>query len=106
MKHLEVSLVEADGGGTPARLAVTQVLLAGYTGRDRAAVMAHIDELAALGVAPPERIPAIFVVQPELLSPDGRIDVANDQTSGEAELYLVSTSEELLVGVGSDHTDR
>src|SRR5437899_4671260 len=106
MTHLALSVVDLDGRATPTSFEVAQVLLAGYTGRDRSTVVAHIQELAALGVAPPERVPAIFVVAPELLSTESRIEVRTDHTSGEAEFYLVSSGDALLVGVGSDHTDR
>jgi hypothetical protein len=34
------------------------------------------------------------------------IDASSQQTSGEAEVVLLQTQDELLVGVGSDHTDR
>lgn len=106
MTKLDLRVVEADGRLTPTTHAVQQVLLAGYTGRDRAVVMQHIHELQALGVAPPERIPTIFVVEPELLTREARVEVDERQTSGEAEFYLVPTTAGVLVGVGSDHTDR
>jgi hypothetical protein len=106
MKRLDLSVAELDGRVTPTSFMVQQVLLAGYTGRDRAKVMEHIHELEALGVAPPARIPTIFVVEPDLLTTHDQIQVNDGETSGEAEFYLVPSSAGLLVGVGSDHTDR
>jgi hypothetical protein len=104
---LELNVVEADGRLTPVSFAVEQVLLAGYTGRDRAGVIAHIRELEQqLGVAPPERVPSIFVVEPALLTTAERIEVNGERTSGEAEFFLVPAADGWLIGVGSDHTDR
>lgn len=85
---------------------VEEVLLAGYTGRDRAAVQQHIQELQTLGVAPPPRVPMVYVVPPNLVTMDGRIDVGSRHASGEVEFFVVQTPTGMLVGVGSDHTDR
>ena len=85
---------------------VEALVLAGYTGRDRAGVLAHIAELKRAGVAPPERVPSVFVVPPMLATVRDTITVANDRTSGEAEFVLISAPDGRLVGVGSDHTDR
>ena len=106
MSQLDLRVVEADGQLVQSSTAVEQVLLAGYTGRDRASVMEHIHELEKLGVAPPAHIPTIFVVAPELLTSAASIQVDGPQTSGEAEFFLVPDGDDWLVGVGSDHTDR
>jgi hypothetical protein len=90
----------------PMSVPIEEVLLAGYTGRDQAGVMAHIRELETLGVAPPPRVPMVYVAPPELLSTGNRIDVRAPHTSGEVEFFLVPRQDGLLVGVGSDHTDR
>ena len=106
MKELSLTVREKDGGESQVRCAVGQVLLAGYTGRDRAKVMEHIHELEPLGVKPPPRVPMIYEVDPGLLTTGDRIEVKADQTSGEVEFYLARSDGEWLVGVGSDHTDR
>ena len=85
---------------------VDEVLLAGYTGRDRTRVLEHIHELEKLGVAPPPQVPMVYVVSPDLLSTAQTITVATERTSGEAEFYVVPSGDDLFVGVGSDHTDR
>ncbi|WP_020495915.1 DUF2848 family protein [Sciscionella marina] len=82
------------------------LLLAGYTGRDTAAVAAHIEELAGHGIAPPERVPSVFAVSGNRLTTAERIEVIGDRTAGEAEFVLFQADGEVLVGVGSDHTDR
>ncbi len=106
MTQLDVNIAELDGRSVPATFTIDEVLLAGYTGRDRTKVMKHIRELEALGVVPPPRIPMAFVVDPDLLTTRPHIDVNEQQTSGEAEFYLIQSDDGLLVGVGSDHTDR
>lgn len=82
------------------------LVIAGWTGRDPATVRAHIDELAALGVAPPARTPLAYRIASSLLTVEARIDVLGTKTSGEAEFVLLEHEGELWVGVGSDHTCR
>jgi hypothetical protein len=106
VSELVVSIQVKGGETRPHTCRLRQALLAGYTGRDRAKVMEHIRELEKLGVTPPDRIPTIFVVPPELITTDPVLRVSGPETSGEVELYLLPTPEGLLVGVGSDHTDR
>lgn len=106
MHCLSLDVEGVDGSRTPVDVPVRQLLLAGYTGRDRAAVLEHVKELEALGVAPPARIPSVFVVEPDLVAAVAAIEVSGRETSGEVELVLLQSDEELLVGVGSDHTDR
>jgi hypothetical protein len=83
------------------------LVMAGWTGRDRAAVDHHIAELAALGVPGPSRVPTFYRLDPALLAgPVTEIHVLGDDTSGEVEAVLVSLADGLWVGLGSDHTDR
>ncbi len=87
-------------------VALTDFVIAGWTGRDKAAVDHHIDELAALGVAPPSQVPLYYRCGPELLVQADRIDVLGDETSGEAEPLLIRSAGRTWLGLGSDHTDR
>ncbi|HEU5148889.1 MAG TPA: DUF2848 family protein [Iamia sp.] len=82
------------------------VVVAGYTGRDRAHVLEHIEELAAIGVPRPEAIPAYFVLPPMVATTADEIVVAGDQTSGEAEVCLLVDGDDVRVTLASDHTDR
>jgi len=104
--HVRLRVCETDGRRRPVEVPIDQIILAGYSGRDRAVVQAHIRELERLGVAPPARVPAIYTVSPELLTTSARLEVGGATTSGEAEFVLVPSPHGLLVGVGSDHTDR
>ena len=106
MPHLNLRIQGADDHVTETAVEVRQLLLAGYTGRDRHAVMAHVRELEALGVAPPDRIPSVFVVDPWSVQVTDAIESGGPETSGEVEVVLIHRDGGLLVGVGSDHTDR
>ena len=79
---------------------------AGWVGRDRKALQHHIDELAAVGVAPPKHIPTLLALGNHLLTTSAHIQVHGPQTSGEVEWVLLWHRGEILVTVGSDHTDR
>lgn len=86
---------------------VTTVIIAGWAGRDLAAVQHHIDELAELGVAPPKTTPCFYPVGAELLTTASEISCLGTESSGEVEYFIVvDTHGEKWVGVGSDHTDR
>lgn len=91
------------------RIAIEAVdlVMAGWTGRERAAVDHHIAELAELGVPGPSRVPLFYRMDPALLAgPVATIQVLGEQTSGEVEAVLVALADGLWVGLGSDHTDR
>lgn len=90
----------------PEDLALDTLIVAGWTGRDGAAVQHHIDELAALGVAPPSQVPLFYRVSASLLTQADRIEVLGDQTSGEVEPLLVQRAGTCWLGLASDHTDR
>jgi hypothetical protein len=89
-----------------APVAVDDLVIAGWTGRDVAALEHHIEELKAIGVQPPSRVPLYYRVAADLLTQGESIQVLGDDTSGEAEAVLVGTPDRLWVTVGSDHTDR
>jgi uncharacterized protein DUF2848 len=94
--------------GSPVPLEVTpaKLIVAGYTGRDEAAVRAHIAELAAIGIPEPESVPAFYDLPPGLLSSAPVVEVAGASTSGEVEPVIIRRAGRFYLGVGSDHTDR
>ncbi|MFW6077286.1 MAG: DUF2848 family protein, partial [Hyphomicrobiales bacterium] len=98
--------VHEGGGVRDLDVSVREVIVAGMTGRDEAAVRHHISELAELGVEPPSTIPIYYRVSASLLTRDQRVQVVGSDTSGEVEAVLLGTEEGMLVAVGSDHTDR
>ncbi len=92
--------------GQPLLAEVQDLVIAGWTGRDAAAVEEHIVELEAIGVARPRKVPCFYRLGANLLTTDGQLDVTGPDSSGEVEFVLLSLAEGLFVGVGSDHTDR
>ena len=85
---------------------IDHLVIAGWTGRDQAAIQAHIEELAALGVPRPATTPIFYRVAAALLSTDDVLEMSGNTSSGEVEPVLVALEDGLWVGVGSDHTDR
>ena len=82
------------------------LVIAGWTGRDEAALKKHIRELEELGVKPPKTTPIFYRVAAELLTHASEIQACGPDTSGEVEFVLLSKPDGLWVTVGSDHTDR
>ncbi|MBZ9784998.1 DUF2848 domain-containing protein [Pseudomonas sp. REP124] len=85
---------------------ISDVIIAGWTGRDRHAVEAHIVELEELGVKRPATVPCYYFVTDDRLTQDENIQVLGEESSGEIEFFLLNDGERLWVGIGSDHTDR
>jgi hypothetical protein len=99
-------ITQQGGCGHAIQLAAKALTIAGWTGRNPDAVRHHIDELVAIGVAPPKQIPTFYRVSCRLLTSEPVIEVVGTSSSGEAEVCLFNIREELYVAVGSDHTDR
>lgn len=103
MKTLECTI----DGGANIEVAVSRLVIAGWAGRDARDVEHHIRELEALGVKRPASVPTFYLVASALLTTEGVVDVLGTHSSGEVEVVLIhSASDGLLVGIGSDHTDR
>jgi biotin operon repressor len=85
---------------------IRELVIAGWTGRDEAALKKHIKELEEIGVKPPKTTPIFYRVAASLLTLEDEIQVSGPDTSGEVEFVLLSRPDGLWVTVGSDHTDR
>ena len=84
-----------------------ELVIAGWTGRDEAALRKHIKELEEIGVKPPKTTPIFYRVSANLLTMGAsEIQVSGPDTSGEVEFVLLAKPDGLWVTVGSDHTDR
>lgn len=94
--------------GTDKTIVVSDfhAVVAGYTGRDPKAVQHHIDELAAIGVAPPPEVPMFYRMDSQLFDTSGEHDTSNNLTSGEIEPLYIRHNGKFYLGIGSDHTDR
>ena len=82
------------------------LIVAGWTGRDTAALEHHIEELAKIGVPRPSSVPVFYRTSVNGLTQTARLDVLGPDTSGEVEPVLFAIGDEIWLGVGSDHTDR
>jgi hypothetical protein len=85
---------------------IEDAVVAGWTGRDAAAVEKHIRELEALGVKRPASTPIFYRVSAARLTTDAEIEVVGDKSGGEVEFVLLRHGGRMWVGTGSDHTDR
>jgi 4-hydroxyphenylacetate 3-monooxygenase len=85
---------------------VRRVLIAGFTGRDSAAVAEHVEELAAMGAPVPDATPTLYRLGPDMVHQTPALVVHGANTSGEVEPVLVVAEGQRLLSVGSDHTDR
>ncbi|RQU73231.1 DUF2848 domain-containing protein [Burkholderia cenocepacia] len=106
MPTLSFNVISLQRAPAAVDVDVERVVIAGWAGRDPAAIRAHIDELAALGVAPPSTTPCFYRVSSALLTQAPSIGVLGARSGGEIECVLVDSPAGTLVTVGSDHTDR
>jgi len=99
--------LEVDGE-TPRSLAasIDRLVIAGWTGRNKDAMEAHIRELEELGIARPKSTPIFYRVASALLTTEPSIEVSGGHSSGEVESVTFMIGGARFIGVGSDHTDR
>jgi hypothetical protein len=93
-------------GTDTAEIAIHTLIVAGWTGRDQAALMHHVHELEAIGVPAPSSMPVFYRNAAGNLTQETRVEVLGPDTSGEVEPVIVVFEDGLWLGVGSDHTDR
>lgn len=98
--------LNADGRTEPMAFTANRLICCGWVGRDRAALEAHIDELAALGIPRPGRVPIYLNFSPYLVTSDRDVTVVSDKSSGEVEYVMLCRGGKMWVTVGSDQTDR
>ena len=96
----------ANGHRDQIGVEIDTLVIAGWAGRDQAAIEHHIEELAAIGVPRPSSVPVYYRVAAANLTQAPVLTVLGPDSSGEVEPVLVSLADGLWIGVGSDHTDR
>lgn len=101
-------VLSTDGTRTPREFAVERMYNMGSATRDADVAVHHQKEVADAGVKIAFDIPAprIYPITPQALTTETTVEVHGARTSGEVEIVLVVAEDEVLVGVGSDHTDR
>jgi hypothetical protein len=98
--------IEAGDASRHTEVEFDSLIVAGWAGRDVAAIEHHIEELAALGVPRPSAIPLYYRNAASLIDQSDRLQVVGDASSGEVEAFVFTVDGELHVTVASDHTDR
>ena len=88
------------------KLFPTRAAAAGFTGRNRNAVRAHIAELEEQGIPAPQDFPIVFPILPQLLCQETNIQVVGSHTTPEVEPVILFNDNEVYLTVGSDQTDR
>lgn len=96
----------ADGASRTLETDIRTLVVAGWAGRDRAAIEHHIEELAAIGVPRPSSVPLYYRIADNQLTQAARIQAVGDASSGEIETFVFAVEGELYVSIASDHTDR
>ncbi|WP_434777081.1 DUF2848 domain-containing protein [Neisseria sp. Ec49-e6-T10] len=102
MNHLKFNIV----GQGHSTVEINRLIIAGWAGRNIEAIEEHIKELEEIGVKRPNSVPCFYQVSAHLLATDQNMQVIEKNSSGEVECVLINSDQGLLVGIGSDHTDR
>ena len=106
-KPTDLTLTLEDlGGARTIRFRPNRFIVAGWTGRDKAAMEKHMTELEEIGIARPASTPVFYRNSTSRLTTSDILQTPGDGSSGEVEFVLFNIDGELWVGVGSDHTDR
>ena len=85
---------------------IKEVVIAGWTGRNKEAMEKHMVELEAIGIQRPKTAPIFYRVSADLLTQQNLISAVGEDSSGEVEFFVLNSGGSLYMGVGSDHTDR
>lgn len=98
--------LETSSSRSDLAIEIEQLVVAGWAGRDRAAIDHHIEELAAIGVPRPSTVPLFYRVSDNSAVQADLIQSVGTESSGEVETFIFRSGEELYVSLASDHTDR
>ncbi|MDX3904690.1 MAG: DUF2848 domain-containing protein [Pigmentiphaga sp.] len=98
--------IESQAGSQQVDILIDSLIIAGWAGRDMAAIEHHIQELEALGIKRPASTPLFYRVSASRLTQAGCVESTGPASSGEVEYLLVRHAGKIYVGVASDHTDR
>ena len=103
--QLELDFIEK-AGTTHRVVTVCKAVVGGWTGRDKAALRHHIEELEKIGVKAPETTPMFYRVGVSRLVQSEDVEVIGEGSSGEVEYVMLKFDGRIWIGAGSDHTDR
>lgn len=102
---LEFDFVQKSGSER-RQVVIRKAVIGGWTGRDKAALHHHIEELAKIGVKAPATTPLFYRVSVSRIVQSKAIEVIGEGSSGEVEYVMLKVDGRVWIGAGSDHTDR
>jgi len=108
MSEIAVTIDHLDGRQQEAQsFQIARMYNFGSATRDPGAAVAHQEEVAKSGIYIAFDVPAprIYPIGLHALDTGDAVFVQSAQTSGEVEI-VIHVSDQIYVGVGSDHTDR
>lgn len=98
--------LESQGQSRAVEVQLKNLIVAGWAGRDMAAIEHHIEELAELGVPRPSSVPLYYRIGTEQFTQEDAVQVVGPHSSGEIEALVFYAEGQLCIGIASDHTDR
>ncbi len=98
--------IDAGASSRTVEVDIRNLVVAGWAGRDRAAIEHHIEELAAIGVPRPSSVPLYYRISDNQLTQAAQVQAVGPESSGEVETFVFPFEGELYVSIASDHTDR
>lgn len=98
--------ITSKAGTEKKTVAIENAVIGGWTARNVAAMEHHMKELEAIGVPRPKTTPIYYRVGATRINTATDVQAVGGDSSGEVEFVLLKTGGRLLVGLGSDHTDR
>ena len=106
MHRLNVTVEFRNGNERDIEIAVSELVLFSWTGRDMEIIKKHMEEFSKLNIKP-RSVPEMYILQPYLVTTSNYIKKISEFHTGEVEyVLLVKNEDEIFVTVGSDHTDR
>jgi len=109
MMTVPLTVASLQGGESRLDLGVARMVNLGSATRLAETAVAHQEEVALHGVRIATSVPAprIYPIGTHALTTGSEVEVHTGETSGEVEIVVVRDGDgRVLVGVGSDHTDR
>lgn len=98
--------IESKGQTRAVEVELNHLIVAGWAGRDIAAIEHHIEELAAIGVPRPTSVPLYYRIGANQFTQEPVVQVVGPHTSGEIEALVFEAEGQLCLSIASDHTDR
>lgn len=98
--------IESKGQTRTVEVELKNLIVAGWAGRDLAAIEHHIEELAAIGVPRPTSVPLYYRIGANQFTQEPMVQVVGPHSSGEIEALVFEADGQLCLSIASDHTDR